>query len=49
PFEDRQYKCIARYDDYLSMIYGDYMQLPKEQDRENHDNVGFIKEHLLPM
>ncbi|MGR4991424.1 LicD family protein [Vibrio rotiferianus] len=48
-FEDRHYQSIARYDDYLSMIYGDYMQIPKKQDRENHDNVGFIQEHLLPM
>lgn len=49
PFEDREYKCIARYDDYLSMLYGNYMQLPKEQDRENHDNVGYIKEQLYPL
>jgi len=25
------------------------MQMPKKQDRENHDNVGYIQEHLLPM
>lgn len=49
PFEDRQYKCIALYDDYLSMMYGDYMRLPKAQDRENHDNVGYIKEQLFPL
>ena len=48
-FEDRHYQSIVRYDDYLSMIYGDYMQMPKKQDRENHDNVGYIQEHLLPM
>ncbi|WP_241033758.1 LicD family protein [Vibrio maerlii] len=41
-FEDREYWCISSYDQYLSMMYGDYMQIPKDQDKETHNNVGFL-------
>lgn len=32
-FCEKKYKCTALWDSYLSMCYGDYMQLPPEEDR----------------
>ena len=31
------------YEEYLSKMYGDYMKLPKEEDRVFHDFEGYIK------
>jgi lipopolysaccharide cholinephosphotransferase len=36
PFEDRIYKVMAGYDDYLHRTYGNYMQLPPEGQRVTH-------------
>lgn len=36
PFEDRVYKAMAGYDDHLHRTYGDYMQLPPEDQRVTH-------------
>lgn len=36
PFEDRVYKAMAGYDDHLRRTYGDYMQLPPEDQRTTH-------------
>lgn len=36
PFEDRVYKVMAGYDDYLHRTYGNYMQLPPEGQRVTH-------------
>lgn len=36
PFEDRIYKVMAGYDDHLRRTYGDYMQLPPEDQRVTH-------------
>ena len=36
PFEGRHLSCIPSYDSHLKAIYGDYMQLPPEEDRVNH-------------
>ena len=36
PFEDRVYKAMAGYDDHLRRTYGDYMQLPPEDQRVTH-------------
>ncbi len=33
PFEGRRYSCFAKYDDYLRTTYGNYMQLPPENER----------------
>ena len=33
PFEDRQYRIIKKADQYLRMVFGDYMQLPPEEQR----------------
>ncbi len=35
-FEDRVYKAMIGYDDYLSRTYGDYMKLPPEDQRTTH-------------
>lgn len=32
-FEGKQYPVIAHYDDYLRHLFGDYMQLPPEEQR----------------
>ena len=34
-FEGRSYRIIAHYDDYLRRVFGDYMQLPPENERCN--------------
>lgn len=35
-YEGKLRKCPANYDMYLTALYGDYMQIPKEEDRELH-------------
>lgn len=35
-FEDRTYKMMIGYDDYLSRTYGDYMKLPPPEQRVTH-------------
>lgn len=36
-FEGRLFKSIKNYDNYLRMVYGDYMQLPPEDKRVCHN------------
>lgn len=38
PFEQYAFRIPAHYDDLLKKIYGDYMQLPPEEDRVGHHN-----------
>ena len=38
-FEDMEIKCPKDYDYILKTIYGDYMSLPKEEDRVSHSFV----------
>lgn len=33
PFRDKSFLGVKNYDQYLTQIYGDYMTLPKEEDR----------------
>lgn len=35
-FEDRIYKTMVGYKDFLACTYGDYMKLPPEDQRETH-------------
>lgn len=42
-FEDTEFYGIYDYDEYLTLIYGDYMQLPPEDKRGGHtDELGDI-------
>lgn len=36
-FEDGMFPAPEKYDDYLKSIYGNYMVLPKEEDRIGHE------------
>ena len=47
PFEGRLFKVISRYDKYLKDYFGDYMQLPPENERLTHHPlvVDFEKEY----
>ena len=33
PFEGKEYPCIAKWDEYLNLEYGDYMKYPPEEER----------------
>ena len=33
PFENKEYECFAKWDECLTVQYGDYMQFPPEKDR----------------
>lgn len=37
-FEGNYYKTFYDYERYLSILYGDYMQLPPEEKRKGHDD-----------
>jgi len=39
PFEDTTFMAIAKYDQYLKQVFGDYMQLPPEEKRRSHSIV----------
>lgn len=36
-FEDAEFFTIKEYDQYLTILYGDYMKLPDEKDRGSHE------------
>ena len=39
PFEDREYPGFQNYDEYLTYMYHDYMQLPPEEKRNHHTRI----------
>ncbi|WP_304427413.1 phosphorylcholine transferase LicD [uncultured Adlercreutzia sp.] len=43
-FVDRKFAVINGWEDYLSGIYGDYMSLPREEDRVTHSVEAWISE-----
>lgn len=42
-FENTSFKAISRYDEYLKIVFGDYMQLPPVEKRRSH---GLVKLNL---
>lgn len=38
-FENHKFFAFKENDYYLSQLYGDYMKLPPEEDRKNHDPI----------
>lgn len=40
-FEDRKYYAMARIECYLQQMYGDYMKIPPEEEREKHALLSF--------
>lgn len=42
-FRDQEFPVPVGYEEYLTKMYGDYMQLPKEKDRIYHDFKGYKK------
>lgn len=42
-FEGEKFKGFKNYDQYLTKLYGDYMKLPPEKDREKHLQSVFLK------
>ncbi len=42
PFENRVYKAMAGYEDYLSRTYGDYMTLPPVEQRQTHSFKAYM-------
>ena len=44
-FEGRQYWIPKGYDEILTMIYGDYMKLPPEDQRKPHHNYKIITDN----
>jgi lipopolysaccharide cholinephosphotransferase len=36
-FEDDEFDTMIEYDQYLTILYGDYMKLPDEKDRGTHE------------
>lgn len=49
PFEGENFLLVSGYDRWLRQEYGDYMQFPPEEERENHHNISefSIPEALL--
>ena len=41
-FEGNPFKIPHNYHEYLTMVYGDYMKLPKEEDRVNHRTLRIV-------
>lgn len=41
-FVDQKFPVPIGYDEYLTKMYGDYMQIPKQEDRIYHDFEGYV-------
>ena len=42
PFETTSMRCPVDYDAFLTRIFGDYMTLPPESEREVHNKGGIV-------
>lgn len=40
-FEGHVFSCLKNYDQYLSHLYGSYMQLPPEEKRKTHEIIAW--------
>lgn len=45
-FCGRKYMCISNFDDYLTYVYGDYMLLPKEEDRHPDSHLSLSEDKV---
>ena len=43
-FENEKFKAFACYDYYLTNLYGNYMKLPPEKEREHHFSRVYVRE-----
>ena len=43
PFEDKSFMIPMDYDYQLSIIFGDYMRIPPENERYNHNATAYWK------
>lgn len=41
-FEGERMPCMSGYDQYLTMIFGDYMQLPPKDERKPHHEIAYL-------
>ena len=42
-FEGKQYRCPRNFDQLLTILYGDYMLLPNQEERIQHQMTAYIK------
>ena len=45
PFETTTIRCPAGWDSFLKCMFGDYMQLPPEEERSTHGEGGIVDLH----
>lgn len=45
-FEDESFKCVQDPDAYLKNMYGDYMKVPPEAERERHSVLKFSLDNI---
>ena len=41
-FEGERMPCMSGYDQYLTMVFGDYMQLPPEEEQKHHHEIAYL-------
>lgn len=41
-FEGIEMPCMSGYDEYLRMVFGDYMQLPPKEERKPHHDIAYL-------
>lgn len=41
-FEGERMPCMSGYDKYLTMIFGDYMQLPPKEEQKPHHEIAYL-------
>lgn len=41
-FEGLRMPCMSGYDEYLTIVFGDYMQLPPKEERVPHHDIAYL-------